>query len=154
MAWECIKCGHKSGTRRASSYGCNHEWLDEIEVAREKEIRKLKKQRELRKQWLETHEKTDFVQLYRKSEHEFEEFKKLLDKTEYCYAGGGRLWTKDLLSKELAKCSGKKLLILSEIEKKERNKNRLGCFIFFVALFIGYRLWFCPVYYLWFCPVY
>ena len=48
MAWECAKCGHKSGKRTTSSYGCNHEWWDENELAdaREKKLEELKKQQE------------------------------------------------------------------------------------------------------------
>jgi hypothetical protein len=43
--WECARCGHKSGTRRTSSHGCDHEWWDENELAWAR-----KKQREKERQ--------------------------------------------------------------------------------------------------------
>jgi hypothetical protein len=44
--WECIKCGRKSGTKIASSYGCEHEWRDgkDLERAREQD-RQVQQQR-------------------------------------------------------------------------------------------------------------
>jgi hypothetical protein len=45
--WKCAKCGHKSGTKRTSSYGCDHEWWDENELERAREqARQKQRQRE------------------------------------------------------------------------------------------------------------
>jgi len=45
--WVCVKCGHKSSKRTSSSYGCNHEWRDEDELAAEMAEWKAERKREL-----------------------------------------------------------------------------------------------------------
>jgi len=45
--WECVKCGHKSGKRTTNSYGCEHEWWDEDELATARAERVAEQKREL-----------------------------------------------------------------------------------------------------------
>jgi hypothetical protein len=46
--WECAKCGHRSGTRRTSSHGCDHEWCDEFEIEKAKEQYRQKQEQQER----------------------------------------------------------------------------------------------------------